>query len=456
MLERETKIKIVASLTLLIFLLEIIAGYLTGSIALVADSFHMLSDLVALFVALRAIRLAKQRNHSAQFTFGFQRAEILGAFANAVFLLALCFTIVVDAIKRFAEPADVENPKLVLIVGCVGLGANLLGMVMFGGHLTHSHSDGHSHSHDSNHKHNESSRNKHSHLERKDSLEVVEMESIAVPSSSAQVPMRYGAHAQASIIAEADRLKGENAARQNESLHSDEHSHNHGKDSHASHNHGSSNDGHNHQNMNMQGVFLHLLGDALGSVGVIVSSLILLYTTGSWRVYIDPLISLLISGLIVSTAVPLVRSASFILLQGAPSSVSMDALRKEILSLPGVLQVHELHVWGLSDDKAVASVHIRCPRPSPQNPQEWNYMHVASSVKRLLHTYGIHSTTVQPEYPMQRSSDCVSDGEESDGFSQDAVLVPGEDETEEGCLLKCEETSCNEQLCCPEDLKEKE
>ncbi|KAJ3215533.1 hypothetical protein HDU81_001394, partial [Chytriomyces hyalinus] len=317
MLQRETKIKIVASLTLLIFLLEIIAGYMTGSIALVADSFHMvcptvtallahstdsatqLSDLVALFVALRAIRLAKQRNHSAQFTFGFQRAEILGAFANAVFLLALCFTIVVDAIKRFAEPADVENPKLVLIVGCVGLGANVLGMLMFGGHLTHSHADGHSHSHGSQHNGNEISHHKHSHAESNHSLELVEMESIAVPSTSAQVPMRYGAHAQASIIAEADRLKGKNAVRQNESLHSHEHSHKRGK------NHNTKDDAHNHQNMNMQGVFLHLLGDALGSVGVIISSLILLYTTGHWKVYIDPLISLLISGLIVSTAVPL-------------------------------------------------------------------------------------------------------------------------------------------------------
>ncbi|KAI8829181.1 cation efflux protein [Chytriomyces cf. hyalinus JEL632] len=403
MLERETKIKIVASLTLLIFLLQNIVGYLTRSIALVADSIHMVSDLVALLVALHAIHLAKQRTHSAQFTFGFQRAEILGALANGLYLLALCFTIVVDIIKRFAEPTGVKNLKLVLIVGCVGLGANLLGMVMFGGHLMHSHSDEPSHSHGGNHNHSESSHNEHSHAEEKHSLKLVEMESTAVPSSSARVPMRYGAHAHASIIAAADGLKRKNAALQRESLPSHEHSHHHGKDFHASHSHGA----HNHQNMNMQWVFLHLLVDALGSVGVIASSLIPLYTTGSWRVYIDPLISLLISGLIVSTSVPLVRSASFIL-QGAPSSVSMDGLS---MSLPGVLKVHELRGWGLSDEKAVASVPIRCPRPSPQNPQEWNYMHVASSVKRLLRTYGICSTTVQPEYPMLRSSDSVSVGE---------------------------------------------
>ncbi|KAJ3068376.1 hypothetical protein HDU98_008446 [Podochytrium sp. JEL0797] len=98
------KITLVGTLTAGLFLLEIVAGYKTGSIALIADSFHMLSDLLALCIAFYAIKLAKQRTRKSNLSFGYQRAEILGAFANAVFLLALCFTIIIEAIQRFVEP----------------------------------------------------------------------------------------------------------------------------------------------------------------------------------------------------------------------------------------------------------------------------------------------------------------------------------------------------------------
>lgn len=94
----------------------------------------------------------------------------------------------------------------------------------------------------------------------------------------------------------------------------------------------------------MRGVFLHVLGDALGSLGVITSALINLLVTDPsssvWKVYIDPIISILICAILVSTAVPLVRSAMFILLQNAPASLPLDTIKNDILKLPGVsLQV---------------------------------------------------------------------------------------------------------------------
>jgi zinc transporter 1 len=142
--------------------------------------------------------------------------------------------------------------------------------------------------------------------------------------------------------------------------------------------------------LNMHGVFLHVLGDALGSVAVIISALVIWLTEWEYRYYVDPVISILITTMIVSFSVPLVRSASFILLQGVPHSVPIEEVHASILELEGVASVHELHIWQLSDTKLIASVHVLVDGGH-------DYMRVTRRIKRLLHTYGIHSTTVQPE-----------------------------------------------------------
>lgn len=136
------------------FVIELVVGVTSGSLALAADAIHMLSDVLALGVAIYAIRAVRSSKVSPNVNmYGYQRAELLGALANAVFLLALCMSIALDAGTRFIEPEEVERPKLVLIVGAVGLALNVLGLALFadhghshGGH-DHSHSHGHSHGH---------------------------------------------------------------------------------------------------------------------------------------------------------------------------------------------------------------------------------------------------------------------------------------------------------------------
>ena len=142
-------------LTLTFFLVEIIVGYATNSMALVADSFHMLSDVVSLFVGFMALRYSKINKQNGRYTFGWARAEVLGALVNAVFLVALCFSIFVEALKRIIIPEAIDNPKLVLITGGIGLFVNLIGLFLF--HQTghgHSHGGGgHGHSHGGGHTH---------------------------------------------------------------------------------------------------------------------------------------------------------------------------------------------------------------------------------------------------------------------------------------------------------------
>jgi hypothetical protein len=93
-----------------------------------------------------------------------------------------------------------------------------------------------------------------------------------------------------------------------------------------------------------------------------------------------------------------VKSASFILLQGVPPTVSLDEVRESILSIDGVLSLHELHVWQLSESKLVASVHVLTSR-------NHDFMPIAVKIREILHHLGIHSCTIQPEY---HSSNFVS------------------------------------------------
>lgn len=88
---------------------------------------------------------------------------------------------------------------------------------------------------------------------------------------------------------------------------------------------------------------------------------------------------------------PQVRSTSFILLQGVPSTVSLEEVKDSILNVEGVLSLHELHVWQLSENKLVASVHVLASR-------NHDFMPIAVKIRKVLHHLGIHSCTIQPEY----------------------------------------------------------
>jgi len=164
--------------------------------------------------------------------------------------------------------------------------------------------------------------------------------------------------------------------------------------------------------MNMRALVLHVIGDALGNVGVIATGLIIWLTTWKYKYYCDPIISLVITIIIFSSALPLgeltihllsfvqnancialVRSASFILLQGVPPTVSLEEVRQSILAVEGVLNLHELHVWQLSENKLVASVHVLTSR-------NHDFMPIAVKIREVLHHLGIHSSTIQPEYAL--------------------------------------------------------
>ena len=156
---------------------------------------------------------------------------------------------------------------------------------------------------------------------------------------------------------------------------------------------------------------------------MIGAGLIIWLTRSPYRFYSDPIISLIITVIIFSSALPLVRSASFILLQGTPSHVPLEKVRSAILRIKNVISVHDLHIWSLSESKLVASMHILV-----QSQDEFGK--VSNEVRKLLHRFGVHSSTIQPEL-LESSGKAASIALSRQG-SHERLILPNGSEIEVG------------------------
>ena len=245
--------------------------------------------------------------------------------------------------------------------------------------------------------------------------------------------------------------------------------------SHADHKHNQPKDhgkgGHSHGDLNMRGVFLHVMGDALGNIGVIGSALIIWLTSWSWRYYADPAISLVITIIILGSAIPLCQAASRILLQAVPPGISVDDIKADIEDLPGIISCHHLHVWQLSDTKKVASLHIQVEFDF-KGEGSARYMQLAWAIRRCLHEYGIHSSTIQPEFCLdsthRHTSGNTSDNDDRDasgsygrkpgskGASKRGSQAPSIRSQPDACLLECGDECGQAGQCCTPNAADKQ
>ena len=230
-------------ITTLVLLLEAIGGVLTGSIALLADAGHMLTDAGALGIAMFAAWIS-MRPRNAQKSFGYGRAEILGALANGFLLGGVSVAIALESFERLGNPQPVAAGPMVAIA-IVGLAANLI--------------------------------------------------SARFLSSSA------------------------------------------GK------------------NLNVRAALFHVLGDALGSVAAIAAGITILL----WDIHsADAVAGLVIALLLVASAFRLVRDSVDILLEGAPGHLDLPQIAAEVRQLPGVTDIHDLHIWTVSEGFLAMSAHV--------------------------------------------------------------------------------------------------
>ncbi|KAM0089005.1 hypothetical protein ACP6JD_007634 [Aspergillus fumigatus] len=365
----------------------------------------LLNDLVGFIVALVALKVAEllhvlpwrsqisQRSkHPKELSFGWQRAQLLGAFFNGVFLLSLGISIFLQSIDRFVSLERIENPKLVLIVGCVGLALNLIS-----GLFLHEHDHGESNTVDSPDNGVELSTALSS-LERRNSL-----------STRVLRP-------------------------------------------HVEHRHNVKSQAKKGHDLGMMGVLIHVLGDAANNLGVIIAALVVWKAKYEGRYYADPAVSMAIA-----ISVPLGVDPEDV--KHDLEAVSIDAgyvsTKLTRFKIPGVESVHELHIWRLNQEKALASVHL-----AVSDELIADFMDTAKIINECFHAYGIHSTTLQPEHVRPIPSDTRSiQGQETAGFIVDGgvkkrhVIDPNSGaspETLSTCLISCGST-CEWYTCCSQD-----
>ncbi|KAJ3677462.1 hypothetical protein LUZ60_003186 [Juncus effusus] len=309
--------------------IEFIAGFMSNSLGLISDACHMLFDCAALAIGLYASYYSRLPSNF-RFNYGRARFEILSGYVNAVFLVLVGALIVLESFERILDPMEISTESL-LAVSVGGLVVNVIGLIFF--HEEHHHAHGGmtscSHHHDSNDKHNHhknEEKSSHTHHEHDEKL-------------------AHNHH-------DHDKHHHDHDKHRHDS-HIHNHHCNHSRDDNHNHNH----DNHKHVDHNMEGIFLHVLADTMGSVGVVISTLLIKYK--GWLIS-DPICSVFISVMIISSVLPLLRNSAEILLQRVPRGKEKEIKKgvNEILKIEGVKGVNDLHVWNFTNSDIVGTCHV--------------------------------------------------------------------------------------------------
>ena len=256
---------------------EIVGGILSGSLALLSDAIHNLSDTVAIALSYVANKVA-QRPKNPRKTFGYKRAEILAAFVNATVLLAISAFLIIEAIRRWRDPETIDG-TLMIIVAVIGLVANLVSVYL---------------------------------------LE---------------------------------------------------------KDSHHS--------------LNIKSSYLHLLGDTVSSVGVVIGGIAIRIWGVTW---IDPLVTLLISIYIIKETWQIIHKTVDILMQSS-ADLDYNKIKSEIEALEHIRNIHHIHSWMINEDTVYFEAHLDLENMSLCDVQP-----IYEQIEHLLtEHYGISHVTLQAE-----------------------------------------------------------
>lgn len=230
-------------LNLVITFVQVAGSILSGSIALLSDALHNLSDTFATFIAYMANRISK-RDANPKKTFGYKRVEILSALLNAVILIVMSIFLVLEAYKRLHEPQEI-NSMIMILVAMIGLLANIFAAAIL----------------------------------KKDA----------------------------------------------------------------------------HKSINVKAAYVHLVGDALTSLLVLVGGILIRFLEIYW---VDPLITVLISIYIVREAFVILKEAVNILMQSAPEHLDIQMIRKRVETLTEVNNMHHIHSWMLTDQQVHLEAHV--------------------------------------------------------------------------------------------------
>ncbi|KAI0788805.1 cation efflux family-domain-containing protein [Abortiporus biennis] len=335
-------------------LVQMVYGIWTNSLGLISDAIHMAFDCMAIGIGLIASVMARWEPNE-KFTYGYGRIETLSGFSNGIFLILISIFIVFEAIERLLNPPEMNTAQL-LLVSSLGLAVNLFGMFAMGGHHhgghSHSHSHSHGHSHDSDHDHDHSAILDHSHSNTESHHDHEQLypehhnHSHDSGTLTSQLPFKNPQIA--NLLAE-DQIPESPITPLYKFVHDTHLEHHHGVINDSNHEH----EGHSH---NMRGVFLHVLADTMGSVGVIISTILIqLY---GWTGF-DPIASLFIAILIAASVMPLViDTGKVLLLDLSDYKGDIQVANSELSNLQDV-DVFTSHLWLKGDNAITGSIELK-------------------------------------------------------------------------------------------------
>lgn len=266
-------------LNLIITLAQFVGGLISNSLALLSDAVHNLNDTVSLGISLVARRISK-RDVNHRKTFGYKRAEIIGAFINLITLVIVALFLIKEGIERFFDPQPIDGFTM-FWVAIIGLAGNLITAALL----------------------------------FKESKE----------------------------------------------------------------------------NLNLKSAYIHILSDALSSVGVIIGGwLIIQY---QWYV-VDTLLTIVIGGYILWHSYHMLRETIDILMESKPEELDLKELESKMLSVNEVCGIHHLHVWRLDEHQVLLECHVVIEKEDVMHMED-----VKSRLKKLLHNdFHISHSTLEFEF----------------------------------------------------------
>jgi cobalt-zinc-cadmium efflux system protein len=274
-LANEKRLRWSAMITFVMFAVQFAGGYLTHSLAIASDAWHLLSDLFSLVLSLYAVKQTMKPANEIH-TFGYHRFGSLAAFVNGLVLIAISVYIMVQALFRFIHPVHVQSTGMIYLSAVGFIGTFIIVKVLKAGE----------------------------------------------------------------------------------------------------------------DDINVKSSLLHFLGDVLSYLGILIGAVIIKFT--GW-IIVDPILSLLFSGIILKNAWQITKEAALILLEAAPETVEIEALKLRLLQFPEIEKILDLHIWSLSNEHVSLSAHIQV-----RNMEIEASNHLLMQIKNVLsEEFGISHSTVQ-------------------------------------------------------------
>lgn len=413
---KQKKLSVAIALATIFCIVEIVGGMWAHSLAILSDAAHLLTDIMGFAISLAAV-IVSEWAPSGRYSYGFKRAEIVGAMLSILIIWVLTGWLLVEAFNRlysyFEGTMEPVDGKLMSGVALFGICVNILIALVFhdahdGGFSFHDHS-GHDHGH--GHSHGSEPCSHHDEVEMSSSVKSPmldhghghghghnvheEPESLMLTKSNpSKTAAGYGAVPDCS---DHGHGHGHEHSRDNDPDrgHGHGHGHEHNQNSHddgcSGHGHG-----HNHslacdshdvsglqgsyqgqpgvpstpaqtRDVNMEAAYMHVLSDLISGVGVLISGLLIWYDEKF--LVVDPICTLIFAGMVLRYTLNIVHKIFNVLFEGVPDNVDYFAIKRGLEALPGVTEVHHLHIWSVNSDLNCMSCHI-CVAPVLSNSNE--------------------------------------------------------------------------------------